>query len=182
MLCFVLLMIRRPPRSTRTDTLFPYTTLFRSRLDGPNEFPHAHADRLLLRFLQSLRLPGLRADRGASGPAWPHGRLAADPAWGGVPADRRPAAAGHSAEGRLRAPRPRPLGAPAGAAVPAPGQLPLPPGGGLPGVLPAAPPGPGAGGNAGQGALPGGLRPGRRDRLGRGRAAGRRVGRSRPDG
>src|SRR3546814_18478371 len=27
-LCF--LMIRRPPRSTRTDTLFPYTTLFRS--------------------------------------------------------------------------------------------------------------------------------------------------------
>src|SRR3546814_10365090 len=27
--CF-LLMIRRPPRSTRTDTLFPYTTLFRS--------------------------------------------------------------------------------------------------------------------------------------------------------
>src|SRR3546814_9918955 len=28
-------MIRRPPRSTRTDTLFPYTTLFRS---GPNLF------------------------------------------------------------------------------------------------------------------------------------------------
>src|SRR3546814_14537550 len=27
-------MIRRPPRSTRTDTLFPYTTLFRSRGDG----------------------------------------------------------------------------------------------------------------------------------------------------
>src|SRR3546814_11880663 len=26
-------MIRRPPRSTRTDTLFPYTTLFRSRVD-----------------------------------------------------------------------------------------------------------------------------------------------------
>src|SRR3546814_17213866 len=26
-------MIRRPPRSTRTDTLFPYTTLFRSELD-----------------------------------------------------------------------------------------------------------------------------------------------------
>src|SRR3546814_17591155 len=29
-LLFFLLMIRRPPRSTRTDTLFPYTTLFRS--------------------------------------------------------------------------------------------------------------------------------------------------------
>src|SRR3546814_2145141 len=28
---FFVLMIRRPPRSTRTDTLFPYTTLFRSR-------------------------------------------------------------------------------------------------------------------------------------------------------
>src|SRR3546814_8847708 len=30
-------MIRRPPRSTRTDTLFPYTTLFRSLLDGLKE-------------------------------------------------------------------------------------------------------------------------------------------------
>src|SRR3546814_2009006 len=30
-LCFFFLMIRRPPRSTRTDTLFPYTTRFRSR-------------------------------------------------------------------------------------------------------------------------------------------------------
>src|SRR3546814_3720427 len=28
-------MIRRPPRSTRTDTLFPYTTLFRSWIVGP---------------------------------------------------------------------------------------------------------------------------------------------------
>src|SRR3546814_19982446 len=41
-------MIRRPPRSTRTDTLFPYTTLFRSRrllnlvgkwLPGEDNFP-----------------------------------------------------------------------------------------------------------------------------------------------
>src|SRR3546814_4695816 len=31
LLYFFFLMIRRPPRSTRTDTLFPYTTLFRSR-------------------------------------------------------------------------------------------------------------------------------------------------------
>src|SRR3546814_9321725 len=29
-MCFFFLMIRRPPRATRTDTLFPYTTLFRS--------------------------------------------------------------------------------------------------------------------------------------------------------
>src|SRR3546814_1814701 len=34
MICLFLLMIRRPPRSTRTDTLFPYTTLFRSPHDG----------------------------------------------------------------------------------------------------------------------------------------------------
>src|SRR3546814_2210433 len=33
-------MIRRPPRSTRTDTLFPYTTLFRSALrSGSREHP-----------------------------------------------------------------------------------------------------------------------------------------------
>src|SRR3546814_20221721 len=31
-------MIRRPPRSTRTDTLFPYTTLFRSPLKHLPEF------------------------------------------------------------------------------------------------------------------------------------------------
>src|SRR3546814_11377945 len=31
---FLFLMIRRPPRSTRTDTLFPYTTLFRSGCPG----------------------------------------------------------------------------------------------------------------------------------------------------
>src|SRR3546814_2840082 len=30
-------MIRRPPRSTRTDTLFPYTTLFRSELEAEIE-------------------------------------------------------------------------------------------------------------------------------------------------
>src|SRR3546814_2972145 len=32
---FFFLMIRRPPRSTRTDTLFPYTTLFRSEQIDP---------------------------------------------------------------------------------------------------------------------------------------------------
>src|SRR3546814_3371164 len=31
---FFFLMIRRPPRSTRTDTLFPYTTLFRSPMSS----------------------------------------------------------------------------------------------------------------------------------------------------
>src|SRR3546814_16354550 len=39
-------MIRRPPRSTRTDTLFPYTTLFRSIAGGLDQLrgdPHAVA-------------------------------------------------------------------------------------------------------------------------------------------
>src|SRR3546814_2742328 len=43
-------MIRRPPRSTRTDTLFPYTTLFRSRLARVQQLAEhldARADRLL---------------------------------------------------------------------------------------------------------------------------------------
>src|SRR3546814_11082622 len=47
---FFFLMIRRPPRSTRTDTLFPYTTLFRSLLAplsnrrrlSPGLGPHSH--------------------------------------------------------------------------------------------------------------------------------------------
>src|SRR3546814_17830701 len=33
-------MIRRPPRSTRTDTLFPYTTLFRSHAIDTAQLPH----------------------------------------------------------------------------------------------------------------------------------------------
>src|SRR3546814_19142408 len=35
-------MIRRPPRSTRTDTLFPYTTLFRSRDRGTRKHQQLH--------------------------------------------------------------------------------------------------------------------------------------------
>src|SRR3546814_6427516 len=58
---FFFLMIRRPPRSTRTDTLFPYTTLFRSEggfderavLSGAFPRPPDHARRL---------------DRGSAGP------------------------------------------------------------------------------------------------------------------
>src|SRR3546814_5692590 len=46
-------MIRRPPRSTRTDTLFPYTTLFRSQSEGaPDRDPLPGSD--------ELRLPDLR--------------------------------------------------------------------------------------------------------------------------
>src|SRR3546814_15395666 len=39
------LMIRRPPRSTRTDTLFPYTTLFRSPEDRNIDFTIGFLDR-----------------------------------------------------------------------------------------------------------------------------------------
>src|SRR3546814_3942310 len=46
-------MIRRPPRSTRTDTLFPYTTLFRSEIGGG----HQHDPGVL----QHLQHQGLRA-------------------------------------------------------------------------------------------------------------------------
>src|SRR3546814_3411803 len=53
-------MLRRPPRSTRTDTLFPYTTLFRSGFG----------------LTSGRRGRGIRGSRGAVGaPAVDHGRL-----------------------------------------------------------------------------------------------------------
>src|SRR3546814_17845740 len=69
------LMIRRPPRSTRTDTLFPYTTLFRSRqqlgvtrlhaavaadVEIPALLGRDHADVLALRFGAFARAAGNR--------------------------------------------------------------------------------------------------------------------------
>src|SRR3546814_6713907 len=39
---FFFLMIRRPPRSTRTDTLFPYTTLFRSSFQWKKIYNKKH--------------------------------------------------------------------------------------------------------------------------------------------
>src|SRR3546814_1382427 len=52
-LIFFFLMIRRPPRSTRTDTLFPYTTLFRSAAEdiGQTALDDLRAESLLLRLL-----------------------------------------------------------------------------------------------------------------------------------
>src|SRR3546814_6980846 len=48
-------MIRRPPRSTRTDTLFPYTTLFRSTSHGRALLPAAEtAERGALNGLNSI--------------------------------------------------------------------------------------------------------------------------------
>src|SRR3546814_1664852 len=77
-------MIRRPPRSTRTDTLFPYTTLFRSGHAGG--WRHAGcpagAGRLGVLPAVARRVPGPGAGPGAPGPSAPelgatHGR---DPA------------------------------------------------------------------------------------------------------
>src|SRR3546814_6555544 len=42
---FFFLMIRRPPRSTRTDTLFPYTTLFRSEAGARDQHVAAYPSR-----------------------------------------------------------------------------------------------------------------------------------------
>src|SRR3546814_14656571 len=56
-LLFIVFKIRRPPRSTRTDTLFPYTTLFRSVYRSVR-LPRS-ALRLGARFLRSRRLPVL---------------------------------------------------------------------------------------------------------------------------
>src|SRR3546814_13962475 len=44
---FFFLMIRRPPRSTRTDTLFPYTTLFRSVRFAQNYVRFRRAEEIL---------------------------------------------------------------------------------------------------------------------------------------
>src|SRR3546814_18564578 len=66
------LMIRRPPRSTRTDTLFPYTTLFRSPgpapADGQPHGPEHHA---------GGRVPDVGPRRRPLGPRAPsrHGRV-----------------------------------------------------------------------------------------------------------
>src|SRR3546814_15324214 len=58
------LMIRRPPRSTRTDTLFPYTTLFRSYIeyaDGDRDLRHFSLRKeITQRFEVSVRRSSLR--------------------------------------------------------------------------------------------------------------------------
>src|SRR3546814_6155327 len=55
-------MIRRPPRSTRTDTLFPYTTLFRSEI-----FFHPTEERYITP-REYMRLHGIPDDYALMGP------------------------------------------------------------------------------------------------------------------
>src|SRR3546814_1532657 len=62
LILFLFLMIRRPPRSTRTDTLFPYTTLFRSEdilgpeFDAPFLVGSAHTEARVEQRIAVLRL------------------------------------------------------------------------------------------------------------------------------
>src|SRR3546814_11704633 len=83
---FFFLMIRRPPRSTRTDTLFPYTTLFRSTRRRPPDADlcrgHARARRGRLA-QAALRQPARR-----SFPRRPAERLT-DVRHGRLPVQRR---------------------------------------------------------------------------------------------
>src|SRR3546814_15990542 len=76
---FFFLMIRRPPRSTRTDTLFPYTTLFRSKAERALGCIGERGSR----HVGNMRLfPALRLNRGILGkhiggavqPSMPFGR------------------------------------------------------------------------------------------------------------
>src|SRR3546814_17385100 len=65
-------MIRRPPRSTRTDTLFPYTTLFRSQTAMREGEIHA-ADHAVVRFAARRAAAGVAGTHLAPSP-WPPNR------------------------------------------------------------------------------------------------------------
>src|SRR3546814_14061192 len=63
---FIVLRIRRPPRSTRTDTLFPYTTLFRSGPERPvSAVPHRTVSAVVD---EAARVAVALHGRGRSGP------------------------------------------------------------------------------------------------------------------
>src|SRR3546814_17036978 len=82
-------MIRRPPRSTRTDTLFPYTTLFRSTLAAT--WFHPPASRQIGQPVPEIGTEAARLT-GAVLEARSDGRKA-PPLGGFAPAGSRPAAA-----------------------------------------------------------------------------------------
>src|SRR3546814_19600904 len=102
-------MIRRPPRSTRTDTLFPYTTLFRS----PDLGAVAGDARLRGRHLDGVAVRGRRragefrpdlAHAGIAGPVAGHFALVDRPSEEGARARRY---AGPVARALTHLPRPR---------------------------------------------------------------------------
>src|SRR3546814_7257128 len=62
-------MIRRPPRSTRTDTLFPYTTLFRSRparRRARPRHPQLHPQGQIVGGLHLAQAPTIRSEEHTS--------------------------------------------------------------------------------------------------------------------
>src|SRR3546814_10678042 len=81
-------MIRRPPRSTRTDTLFPYTTLFRSGVapraddsDGPgfNQLVLSHGLVLRIRAGRAGSPAAIRMQPSFNPAAWVRARRSAPP-------------------------------------------------------------------------------------------------------
>src|SRR3546814_17977332 len=110
-------MIRRPPRSTRTDTLFPYTTLFRSvrRLAGVRgqrarcRFARGFDERVarLWAAAQGDHGQNERGQDGDGGQADRHGGISCGPAIAGdtveneIAAISRPAGASRSGERRV---------------------------------------------------------------------------------
>src|SRR3546814_1607190 len=80
-------MIRRPPRSTRTDTLFPYTTLFRSARSGRGRPSPGPCGRKAAPLLRPVRSPSA-TDRNRPPPSRRPSRRAPAPVRRGDP--RRP--------------------------------------------------------------------------------------------
>src|SRR3546814_12591223 len=85
-------MIRRPPRSTRTDTLFPYTTLFRSPRRAYRTRKRSASSLVEWRFQEPGRLPAgpgyrddepIRASAGRRVRSWPVHGGGAGGAWPG---------------------------------------------------------------------------------------------------
>src|SRR3546814_6602635 len=81
-------MIRRPPRSTRTDTLFPYTTLFRSGRD------HQHEPRLRGRRRDAPRGRGRNAQEPVRRIELRHQRHGQEGVQRAIPPRGKPGAAG----------------------------------------------------------------------------------------
>src|SRR3546814_8484934 len=71
MFCIFCLMIRRPPISTRTDTLFPYTTLFRSQKCGMSMRDTGSVTKTRSKAPGSRLSRRLRARSTGSGHCWP---------------------------------------------------------------------------------------------------------------
>src|SRR3546814_3197366 len=67
-------MKRLPPRSTRTDTLFPYTTLFRSRAEAQSDHEQRQLAEIGEEHRRQRSRPGKGVDRGARYACADHGR------------------------------------------------------------------------------------------------------------